>query len=70
MHTSNTPAQVPADNPVEIIWGAMRIGQFINCNTRKAFYLLEKGMIPGRKIGDTWVSTKAELRAAVLGIAA
>ena len=58
---------VSADNPDEVLWGATKIGAYINCNSVKAFYLLQKGLIPGRKIGDIWVSTKSELRAAVLG---
>ena len=64
---SNTTDKPAADSPDDVIWGASNIGKFLNCNARRAFYLLEKGLIPGRKIGDLWVSTKPELRAAVRG---
>jgi len=34
---------VSADNPDEVLWGATKIGAYINCNSVKAFYLLQKG---------------------------
>ena len=64
---SNPSVKVTADTPDDVLWGAATIGSFINCKARRAFYLLERGLIPGRKIGDVWVSTKPELRAAVRG---
>lgn len=45
----------------ELVWGARRIGQEIGRSPRQAFYLLEQGLIPGRKIGRIWVSTRKEL---------
>lgn len=54
----------------DVVWGAANIGREINVSPRRAFYLLERRLIPGRKIGDTWQSTRSELRAAMLGDAA
>ena len=51
----------------DTVWGAANIGRTLNCSARKAFYLLEKGLIPGRKIGGSWVSTASQLRAATAG---
>jgi hypothetical protein len=34
---------------------------------RKAFHLLEKGLIPARKVGGTWQSTEEELNDFLLG---
>ena len=52
----------------DVVWGAANIGRVINANPRRTFYLLEKGLIPARKIGDTWVTTRAELLAAIRGV--
>jgi hypothetical protein len=49
----------------DIIWGATSIANEINVSRRKAFYLLERGLIPAKKIGDSWVSTRSALRAAL-----
>lgn len=41
-----------------LIWGARAIGQFIGVDKAKAFYLLQKGRIPARKVGGEWVAEK------------
>jgi len=51
----------------DVVWGAANIGRVINRPPRQTFYLLEKGLLPARKIGDAWVSTRTELRAAMRG---
>jgi len=48
-------------------WGAPAIAEIINRSTSQAYYLLEKGYLPGRKIGKIWTSTPRELLAAVIG---
>jgi hypothetical protein len=52
------------DRPV---WGAPAIAEIINRSETKTYYLLERGYVPGRKIGKTWTSTPRELLAAVIG---
>jgi hypothetical protein len=59
--------QTAAAESCDVIWGAANIARFLNCPARRAFYLLEKRLIPGRKVGDSWVSTRTELRAAMRG---
>jgi hypothetical protein len=54
---------------IEAIWGAIEIGKVINAGPRRTFYLLEKGLLPARKIGGVWQSTRGELRDLLLGIA-
>jgi hypothetical protein len=54
----------PQEKP---LWGAKAIGDELGLPERKAFYLLEKGLLPARKIGRIWVSTRKELRALVEG---
>ncbi len=54
----------PQEKP---LWGAKAIGDELGLPERKAFYLLEKGLLPARKIGRIWVSTRKQLRALVEG---
>jgi len=49
------------------VWGAENIGKHLDVPIRKAFYLLEKGLIPARKIGGCWQSTEGELDDFLLG---
>jgi hypothetical protein len=56
---------VPADpNDLDTpIFGARAIGEAMNLSEREAFWLLEKGHIPGTKIGRKWATTRRQLRA-------
>ena len=55
MHSSN--------KSIELLWGAEAIAKEIGVNRRKAFHLLERGMIPARKLGKHWVAECGMLRA-------
>jgi hypothetical protein len=35
---------------------------FLGFNRRRVFYLLEKGLLPGGKIGRRWIGSKARVR--------
>jgi hypothetical protein len=59
------------------LWGAEAIGREANLvdddgevHIRKTFYLLEKGLLPGTKIGRQWTSTPRRIRHALAGEAA
>jgi len=39
-------------------------------DARRAFYLLERGLLPGTKVGQRWVTTKRRLRSVFAGEAA
>jgi hypothetical protein len=47
---------------LDILWGADAIGAYLNVPRRRAFYILERQLIPARKIGGSWVATRSELR--------
>ena len=48
------------------LWGAKAIGDYINeANIRTVYHRLEKGQIPARKVGETWVSEAGELEEAL-----
>jgi len=56
------------------IWGAEEIGReagLIDENgivdTRKAFYLLERGLLPATKVGRQWTSTPRRIRRVFAG---
>lgn len=60
MSIETTPAP---DDTLDLIWGATAIGQVLSLkNRRQAFYLLETGAIPARKVGGQWVASRAKLR--------
>jgi hypothetical protein len=47
----------------DVLWGAKRIAAEIGVTVAKALFLLEHGLIPGRKIGRMWCSSRSALRA-------
>jgi hypothetical protein len=54
-------------NTLGILWGAAAIGHFIGKDRRQTYWLLENKLLPGRKKGKIWTSTKAELAADLAG---
>ena len=53
----------PMERKPRIIWGAKAIAEVINVDLQKAYYLLQRGRIPGRKVGDEWAVEEGELLA-------
>jgi hypothetical protein len=58
----NITDDIDDDTP---LWGADEIGKVINRDTRTVFYLLQRGLIPAKKVGALWVSTRRQLRRAL-----
>lgn len=54
-----------SDDENEPVWGAEKIGVEIGLKERQAFWLLENGRLPAKKVGGRWVSTKGALRRAI-----
>lgn len=50
------------DNSLNLIWGADEIAKAIKVTRRRAFYLLENGHIPARKVGGKWCADLETLR--------
>ncbi|HZK89499.1 MAG TPA: hypothetical protein VFC56_05060 [Stellaceae bacterium] len=46
----------------DLLWGAEAIANEIGVSRRKAFYYLETGGIPAKKIGGLWVASRLSLR--------
>jgi hypothetical protein len=57
----------PNDDFVDLLRGAQRIADYIGRPYRQTVYLLETQQLPAWKIGQQWHSTKAKLRARLLG---
>jgi hypothetical protein len=53
------------DEAIDALWGGQAIANFIDRPLRRTFYMLENGMLPARKKGAMWVSTRSALRAAI-----
>lgn len=48
----------------KLIWGAKAIAQTIDRDPRAVFSMLEKGLLPAKKVGRRWVAQEALLRRA------
>jgi hypothetical protein len=55
------------DESDTLVWGAEQIGEVIGKPARAAFYLLEQGLLPAKKIGGRWVASRRRLLEAVIG---
>jgi hypothetical protein len=56
----------------DILWGAEEIGREANLldengdvDRRRVFYKLERGLLPAKKNGREWVSTRTAIRSAL-----
>jgi hypothetical protein len=45
----------------DILWGAAAIGEAIGRNTRVTYHLLERGLLPARKLGKVWVASRRKV---------
>ncbi|RWA62119.1 DNA-binding protein [Mesorhizobium sp.] len=52
------------------VWGAKAIGKEIGLTERQAYHMLEKGLLPAKKLGDKWVADARQLHAVISGEAA
>jgi hypothetical protein len=44
-----------------LLWGVPRIAAAINRSESQTYYLLSRGRLPARKIGDQWVAEHDKL---------
>ena len=61
MHSQND------DDFADLLVGAQAIADYIKRSYRQTCYLLETRQLPAWKIAGQWHSTKAKLRARILG---
>jgi hypothetical protein len=56
-----------ADPDDDLLWGVREIGAAIRRNDRQTYHLLERGLIPGKKVGASWVASRRKLLASIVG---
>ncbi len=60
--------QIQAKDKEVIIWGASAIAREAGLPDRAAAYhLLERGLLPARRVGRKWVTSRGQLRRALTG---
>jgi hypothetical protein len=59
---SGREPDLPADAPLQLIWGAKQIGDTLGLTERQCFHLLQSKRLPARKVGGSWVADLATLR--------
>ena len=60
MHDNTNPQDIADDDAP--LWGAGAIAKVINRTRDETYHLLEQRLIPAKKVGAQWVSTKRQLR--------
>jgi hypothetical protein len=51
----------------DCLWGAEEIARVINLTPRQTWYLLEKHLLPAKKIGGRWTASRRALLAHLSG---
>ncbi|MDE3796623.1 DNA-binding protein [Sinorhizobium medicae] len=59
-----------AEGNLDLIWGGEEIAKVIGRTPRITFHLLEKGLLPAKKVGNRWVAERSKLIAFFLEDAA
>lgn len=62
--TINSGADTPRSETLadDLLNGAEEIAAFVGKDVRQVFYQLQRGYLPGTKVGRLWVGSKARLR--------
>jgi hypothetical protein len=47
--------------PLDLLWGVEAISKVVRRTERQTGYMLAKGLLPGRKVGGLWVSSRSSL---------
>lgn len=46
---------------LDLVWGASAIANLIGRSRRQTYQMLDKGLIPARRIGGRWVAERGQL---------
>ena len=47
---------------LELVWGVTNIAAVVNRKPKAVYRLLEQGVLPGKKVGGIWASSRPWLR--------
>jgi len=50
----------------DLLYGARAIGAAVGKTERQAFHMLEKGQLPGFKMGAIWTARRSRLRQSII----
>lgn len=56
------PDNTDTNRESDFLHGAAAIAKFRNEPKRRTYYLLERGLLPAAKLGDSWEASKERLR--------
>ncbi|PZO81763.1 MAG: hypothetical protein DI629_02650 [Mesorhizobium amorphae] len=51
----------PAEETLDLLWGAQEIGKMIGRTPTQTFHMLRSGKLPAKQVGERWVASKAKL---------
>jgi hypothetical protein len=49
------------------LWGASEIGREVGLDRASVYHLLSRNLLPAKRVGRRWVSTRSQLRRALTG---
>jgi hypothetical protein len=60
---------VPVDNndAPDLVWGAIAIARVIGRSERSTFHMLERNLLPAKRVGGRWCASRRKLLAALIG---
>jgi hypothetical protein len=58
--------QIQPKNQSDVVWGAREIGREVGLDRGAAYHLLSRGLLPAKRLGRKWVSSRSLLRQAVV----
>lgn len=53
--------------PNDLVWGATEIARVIGRSTRSTFHLLERELLPAKRVGGRWCASRRKLLEALTG---
>lgn len=48
-------------DPADALWGCRAIAEFIGKSERATYHMLERGLLPARRLGGQWVARRSRL---------
>jgi hypothetical protein len=56
-----------SDEASDLVWGATAIAKVIGRSERSAFHMLERKLLPAKRVGGRWVASRIKLLQALTG---
>ena len=54
----------------DVVWGGLAIAKVLNVSERRAWYMLEHGLLPATRVGKKWVASRSALLGTVMAAVA